>query len=75
MDITLNQLEQAINYWRALRPSTGEERALSPEVNALANVYAMMIFQRHKSVPIASLDADCQQLIARWQEAVAQTVA
>ncbi|RYE71107.1 MAG: DUF3717 domain-containing protein, partial [Oxalobacteraceae bacterium] len=30
-DITLSDLEQAINYWRGLRPSRGEERALSPE--------------------------------------------
>ncbi len=66
MDITLNQLEQAINHWRALRPSTGEERALSPEVNALANVYATMIFQHLKSMPVVSLEADCQQLIAHW---------
>ena len=36
MDITLTDLEQAINHWRALRPSRGEERALSSEVNALA---------------------------------------
>ena len=34
-DITLSDLEQAINYWRGLRPSRGEERALSPEVNQL----------------------------------------
>ncbi len=73
MDITLNHLEQAINYWRTLRPSTGEERALSPEVNALANVYAMMIFERHTSIPVAALDAICQKLIASWHGAVTLT--
>ncbi|MEC5215200.1 hypothetical protein RCH09_000130 [Actimicrobium sp. GrIS 1.19] len=71
MDISLNELEQAINFWRGLRPSTGEERALSPEVNALANVYAMMIFQQQRSVPLASLDSPCQQLIAQWRERAA----
>lgn len=40
MDISLTELEEAINYWRTLRPSVGEERALSPEVNALAAIYA-----------------------------------
>ncbi len=48
MDITLTELEEAINYWRSLRPSAGEERALSPEVNALATVYALMIFSRRQ---------------------------
>ena len=68
MDITLNELEQAINYWRSLRPSTGEERALSAEVNALANVYAMMIFNRIKAAPLASLTPACRDSIATWRE-------
>ena len=33
MNLTLSELEQAINYWRRMRPSQGEERALSTEVN------------------------------------------
>ena len=67
MELTLNQLEQAINHWRALRPSTGEERALSAEVNALANIYAMMIFRQIKSVPMASLDERSIALISAGQ--------
>lgn len=63
MDITLNELEHAINHWRLLKPSTGEERALSPEVNTLANVYAMMIFTHQKALPMASLDPSCRQLL------------
>jgi len=68
MDITLTELEQAINYWRALRPSAGEERALAPEVNALATVYAMMIFQHARSVPIESLDQTAVKLIESWRK-------
>jgi hypothetical protein len=67
MDLTLSELEQAINYWRALRPSTGEERALSPEVNALATVYALMIFQRTKTVPLESLPTAAQHLLDSWR--------
>lgn len=63
MDISLTELEQAINHWRALRPSRGEERALSPEVNRLAGIYAMMIFNRANSVPLESLDAESQRLL------------
>lgn len=67
MDITLPELEQAINYWRALRPSTGEERALSPEVDLLANVYAIMIFNRSRTLPLDSLDAPTRQLLESWR--------
>ena len=67
MELTLNELEQAINHWRALRPSQGEECALSPEVNALATIYAMMIFNRAKSVPLDSLDATARQLVETWK--------
>ncbi len=46
MDISLTDLEEAINYWRRQRPATGEECALSPEVNKLAGICALMIFER-----------------------------
>lgn len=67
MDISLPELEQAINYWRALRPSTGEECALSPEVNALADVYAMMIYARSHTLPFDQLGQAAQQLVEAWR--------
>ncbi len=67
MNLTLNDLEQAINYWRTQHPSQGEERALSPQVNALATVYALMIYQRHSEVPLAQLSPLAQQLLAVWR--------
>lgn len=66
MDISLTDLEQAINHWRALRPSRGEERALSPEVDALATVYALMIFQRRQSVALDTLEQPARQLLENW---------
>ncbi|MFC7288679.1 DUF3717 domain-containing protein [Herminiimonas glaciei] len=71
MDITLPELEEAINYWRALRPSLGEERALSPEVNELAKLYALMIFHQQRSTPFESLDAVNRQLIETWRKQAA----
>ena len=67
MDISLSELEQAINYWRSMRPSAGEEHALSPEVNALATVYALMIYERTKSVPADRLDSAARALIEEWR--------
>lgn len=71
MDITLPELEEAINYWRTLRPSLGEERALSPEVNELAKLYALMIFHQQKSTPFESLDTASRQLIETWRKQTA----
>ena len=67
MEITLPELEQAINYWRTIRPSLGEERALSPEVNALATIYALMIFNQQKSVPLDTLKQVPRQLLDAWR--------
>jgi hypothetical protein len=66
-DISLGDLEQAINYWRGLRPSRGEERALSPEVNQLAEVYARMIYERLRSVPRARVDSGALGLFDAWR--------
>lgn len=66
-DITLSDLEQAINHWRGLRPSHGEERALSPEVNQLAEVYALMIYERLRSVPRARVSSGAVELIDAWR--------
>lgn len=69
MEITLHELEDAINYWRTLRPSTGEERSLSPEVNRLAKIYALMIFRQVKAVPLEELGAESQRLLREWRNA------
>jgi hypothetical protein len=71
MNISLTELEEAINYWRRQRPATGEECALSPEVNALAGVYAMMIFEGVATAPAEALNARAQELIAAWQQQLA----
>jgi hypothetical protein len=67
MDIPLVEIEQAINYWRQLRPSSGEERALSPEVNALAEVYALMIWEHLPAMPRERIPHHALQLIEAWR--------
>ncbi|GAC1321951.1 MAG: DUF3717 domain-containing protein [Collimonas sp.] len=68
MNISMPELEQAINYWRLQRPAVGEECALSPEVNALADVYALMIINHSSSVALASMGSVAQQLIGAWRQ-------
>jgi uncharacterized protein YmfQ (DUF2313 family) len=67
MNLTLSELEQAINYWRRMRPSLGEERALSAEVNALADVYALMIFHRAATLTLDELPSSARELIDAWR--------
>ncbi len=50
-----------------MRPSSGEERALSPEVNALADAYALMIFDRARTRPLSALSDDARSLIESWR--------
>lgn len=66
MDIALNLVEQAINHWRIVHPSSGEERALSAEVNALAEVYALMIFQRRASTSLDAIAPPARRLLEEW---------
>lgn len=66
--ISLTELEEAINYWRIQRPATGEECALSPEVNALADVYAVMIIEHSHAVDLDTVGKEPRQLIDAWRQ-------
>lgn len=68
MDLSVQDLEAAINFWRSQRPARGNEFALSPEVNALARVYALMIFHRTQTLPADKLEPRTQQLLQTWRE-------
>ena len=68
MDISLTDLEEAINYWRRQRPATGEECALSPEVNALAEIYARMIFEGVGALPLEAVPDRARELISSWRQ-------
>jgi hypothetical protein len=66
-DITLTDLESAINFWRQNNPSVGDEMRLCPEAAALATPYAYMILKRKQSLSISDLDAIAQTAIEQWR--------
>lgn len=66
--ISLTDLEEAINYWRIQRPATGEECALSPEVNALADVYAVMIIEHLHAIDLSLVGKEPRQLFESWRK-------
>ncbi|ENG0264605.1 MULTISPECIES: DUF3717 domain-containing protein [Burkholderia cepacia complex] len=58
--ITIEQIERAINIWRARHPTpegTNECPTLCAEARELANVYAAMIFNRETFIDAARLNA------------------
>ncbi|MEJ0003210.1 MAG: DUF3717 domain-containing protein [Pararobbsia sp.] len=55
-DISITELEAAINFWRARSPSQGDELRLSREANALSKPYALLIVQRRKFITLTELD-------------------
>ena len=65
MDLSVQELEAAINYWRERHPARG--MALGPEVNLLAPVYALMIFRRMALIDTESLDPGVQQVLDDWR--------
>ncbi|MDL2358172.1 MAG: DUF3717 domain-containing protein [Pseudomonadota bacterium] len=69
MELNLQELEAAINFWRARRPAHGNEYALSAEVKVLARVYALMIYHQVSSIEMDQLDASARQLLLAWRAA------
>ncbi|MED5598607.1 DUF3717 domain-containing protein [Janthinobacterium sp. P210006] len=67
MELHMQALEAAINYWRARQPARGNEYALSPPVSSLAGVYALMIYYRQDRIAEARLDPAILALIDAWR--------
>lgn len=67
--ITLPQIEAAINYWRNVSPSTGDESRLCPEAAALATPYALMIMSHRREIAAAELGDKARDALAHWSAA------
>jgi hypothetical protein len=52
--ITITQIEEAINIWRARQPS-GDDASLCHEARVLADIYGWMIYARAVVVDAATL--------------------
>ena len=67
MELSVQELEAAINYWRERAPARGNEYALSTEVNLLAPIYALMIFRGAATLDTNTVDPAVQQLLQAWR--------
>lgn len=55
-NISIHELEAAINYWRARLPSTGDELSLCKEASALSKPYAFLIVTRQEAISEDALE-------------------
>ena len=66
-EITITQLEAAINYWRARLPSHGEDMKLCQQAGALSKPYALMIVQRHKTLALSELEPNALEAYKSYE--------
>lgn len=69
-DITINELEAAINFWRARSPSSGDELSLCKEASALSKPYALLIVQRRAQIPVEALEPPARAAWERYRQSI-----
>jgi predicted Fe-S protein YdhL (DUF1289 family) len=70
--IHITDIEAAINYWREKSPSP-DGITLAPELRALAEVYALMVFYREEDVGLAGFPAKALAAWQAWYDTTADT--
>lgn len=70
--IHITDLEAAINYWREKKPSP-DGVTLAPELRALAEVYALMVFYREDEADEAGFPAPAMAAWRVWYDSTADT--
>ena len=70
--IHITDIEAAINYWRDKSPSP-DGITLAPELRALAEVYALMVFYREEDVGVAGFPPKAMDAWQTWYDTTADT--
>ena len=70
--IYITDIEAAINFWRARKPSP-DGITLAPEIRALAEVYALMVFRHALEADEHAFPAPAREAWLRWYESTPDT--
>ena len=70
--IHITDIESAINYWRAVKPSP-DGVTLAPELRALAEVYALMIYHHQELAAEKGFPAKAYAAWQAWYDTTADT--
>jgi uncharacterized protein len=65
--IHITDVEAAINFWRDRKPSP-DGVTLAPELRALAEVYALMVFYREDEAAVAGFPKDAYAAWKAWYD-------
>ena len=63
--IHITDIEAAINYWRARRPSS-DGVTLAPELRALADLYGRMVFRGQEASPPSEFSVEAWRSWQAW---------
>lgn len=67
-NVSIGQLERAINRARTHEPSQGTESALSRDVGVLAGLYGRMIYLRLDEIDWNALEERERAVLVRWMQ-------
>lgn len=70
--IHITDIEAAINYWRGKKPSP-DGVTLAPELRALAELYAHMVFQHEDEADETRFSPDALAAWSAWYDTTADT--
>lgn len=70
--IHITDIEAAINFWRAKKPSP-DGITLAPEIRALAEVYALMVFRHALEADEHAFPARAREAWMRWYDSTPDT--
>ena len=70
--IHITDIESAINHWRRCAPSP-DGVALAPQLHALAEVYALMVYRRANEVDEEALPREAQAAWQAWYDTTPDT--
>jgi hypothetical protein len=65
--LSIEDVESAINRYRRVHESTGDECTMDHSLSQMAHVYGQMIWDRSDGVDVQKLDKDVRQLFLEWR--------
>ena len=71
--IHITDIEAAINYWRHRAPASAEGLGLAPEVQALGEVYALMVYGHTTEIDEDSLPPAAMAAWQSWYDTTPDT--
>lgn len=67
--VTYAELNAALHRCMVANPPQGDEHAMHPDANRMANLWAVMTLERQQEVPAEGVDPRVIEAMQKWSEA------